>query len=93
MAKPMSAITIDTTTDVQAVAIEYTVTGDRLTGTVLQNKQKFDAYPDMIVSHFNDLCDYINEQAPTGDAALAYTNTEITTICSTLGCTESSITI
>ena len=93
MAKPMSAIKIDTTTDVQAVALEYTVTGDRLTGTVLQNKQKFDAYPDMIVSHFNDLCDYVYEQTPSGDAALNYNSTEISYICSELGCTEASITI
>lgn len=93
MAKPMSQITIDTTTDVQAVAVEYTVVGDRLSGTVLQNKQVFDAYPDMIVGHFNDLCDYVNEQAPTGDAALAYSDAEISSICSALGCTRASIEI
>ena len=93
MAKQMSAIKIDTTTDVQAVALAYTVAGDRLTGTVLQNKQKFDAYPDMIVSHFNDLCDYVNEQTPTGDAGLNYSASEISTITSTLGCTEASITL
>lgn len=93
MAKPMSQIVIDTTTDVQAVAVEYTVLSDRLSGTVLQNKQVFDAYPDMIVEHFNDLCDYVNEQAPTGDAALSYTALEISYICTTLGCTEASITM
>lgn len=93
MAKPMSQITIDTTTDVQAVAVEYTVVGDRLSGTVLQNKQVFDAYPDMIVGHFNDLCEYVNTQAPTGDAALSYTPAEISTICAALGCTEASITL
>lgn len=93
MAKPMSQIVIDTTTDVQAVAVEYTVLSDRLSGTVLQNKQVFDAYPDMIVEHFNDLCDYVNEQAPTGDAALSYSNAEIANICAALNCTEASITI
>ena len=91
MAKPMSQITIDTTTDVQAVAVEYTVVGDRLSGTVLQNKQVFDAYPDMIVGHFNDLCEYVNEQAPTGDAALSYTPQEVNVICAALGCVKAEI--
>ena len=31
-----------------------------LRGSATQNKQVFDKYSDMIVSHFNDLCDFIN---------------------------------
>lgn len=92
MAKAMTDIAIDST-DVNNVAVATTVAGDKLTGTVLQNKQVFDTYPDMIVSHFNDLCDYIEEQSPTGDAALSYTPAEITTITSALGCSEADITM
>lgn len=69
------------------------VQGDALTGTVLQNKQRFDLYPDLIVSKFNALCDYVGEQSPSGDSALDYTQTEINSICTILGCTESSITM
>ena len=69
------------------------VSGDSLTGTVLQNKQRFDKYPDLIVTKFNNLCDYVGTQTPTGDAALSYTATEISNICTALGCTEASITI
>lgn len=31
-----------------------------LRGSATQNKQVFDKYSDMIVNHFNDLCDFIN---------------------------------
>ena len=82
-----------TDADTNAVAVSVAVTGDRLSGTVLQNKQVFDAYPNMIKTKFNNLCDYVGTQAPTGDAALAYTNTEISNICTILNCTEASITI
>ena len=92
MAKAMSEIIIDST-DINNSSVATTVTGDKLTGTVLENKQVFDRYPEMIAEHFNDLCDYINEQAPTGDAALSYTTTEISNICTALGCTESEITM
>lgn len=92
MAKAMSEIVIDST-DVNNSSVATTVAGDKLTGTVLENKQVFDRYPDMIKDHFNDLCDYIDEQAPTGDAALSYTATEITNICAALDCTEASITM
>lgn len=92
MAKAMSEIVIDST-DVNNSSVATTVPGDKLTGTVLENKQVFDRYPEMIKDHFNDLCDYVGEQAPVGDAALSYTATEITTICSVLECTEASITI
>ena len=92
MAKAMSEIVIDST-DVNNSSVATTVPGDKLTGTVLENKQVFDRYPEMIKDHFNDLCDYINEQAPTGDAALSYTALEISYICTTLGCTEASITM
>lgn len=85
-------IKIDST-DINAVAVATTVASDRLTGTVLQNKQVFDAYPAMIVSHFNDLCDYVNAQTPEGDGGLAYTPTEIAFICDALDCTESQITL
>lgn len=92
MAKPMSQIEI-TSTDVNAVAIAETVSADRLSGTVLQNKQKFDAFPNMIVTHFNDLCDYVGEQTPEGDCGLDYTATEILFITTVLGCTEADITL
>ena len=92
MAKAMSEIIIDST-DISNSSVATTVTGDKLTGTVLENKQVFDRYPEMIAEHFNDLCDYINEQAPTGDAALSYTTTEISNICTALGCAESEITM
>ncbi len=79
--------------DIDAVAVSIAVTGDRLVGTVLENKQVFDAYPDMITTKFNDLCDYVGTQTPSGDAGLTYSNPEITYICSTLNCTEASITL
>lgn len=44
--------------DVQAVHIEAQPT--ILRGSATQNKQAFDKYSDMIVNHFNDLCDFIN---------------------------------
>lgn len=80
-------------TDIDAVAVSVAVTGDRLVGTVLENKQVFDAYPGMITTKFNDLCEYVGTQTPSGDAGLTYTQTEITFICSTLNCTEASITL
>lgn len=92
MAKPMTDIMIDQT-DIDAVAVSVAVAGDRLTGTVLQNKQVFDAYPAMVKDHFNDLCDYVNEQTPEGDAGLSYTATEILFFTSTLDCTEADITL
>ena len=85
-------IKIDST-DIDSVAVATTVTSDRLSGTVLQNKQVFDAYPDLIVGKFNDLCDYVGTQTPSGDAGLTYTATEISNICTALGCTEASITL
>ena len=85
-------IKIDST-DIDSVAVATTVTSDRLSGTVLQNKQVFDAYPDLISDHFNDLCDYIQTVSPEGDCGLEYTATEITFICDTLGCTEADITL
>lgn len=92
MAKAMTDIIIDQT-DINAVAVSVAVVGDKLSGTVLQNKEVFDAYPEMVKDHFNDLCDYVNEQTPTGDAGLYYTATEISYICTALGCTEASITL
>lgn len=87
-----SDIRIDQT-DKDSVSVHTAVSGDRLTGTVLQNKQVFDAYPDMIVEHFNGLCDYISSYMPSGDVGLSYTATEIAFICSALGCTESDISL
>lgn len=87
-----SDIPIDQT-DKDAVSVHTAVSGDRLTGTALQNKQVFDAYPDMIVTHFNDLCDYVGGQMPSGDVGLTYTSTEIAFICTTLDCTEADITL
>ena len=78
--------------DMDSVSVHTVVTGDKLTGTVLENKKVFDAYPDLITEHFNDLCDYVNTTIPSGDFGLSYTATEITFICGVLGCTEASIT-
>lgn len=92
MARPMSEIQIDQT-DIDAVAVSVAVNSDRLSGTVLQNKQVFDAFPQMVADHFNDLCDYVSEQMPSGDVGLTYTATEIAYLCSALGCTEADITL
>ena len=92
MAKAMTDIIIDQT-DIDAVAVSTSVSGDRLTGTVLQNKQVFDAYPAMVKDHFNDLCEYVNTQTPTGDAGLSYTQTEIAVFTNALSCTEADLTL
>jgi hypothetical protein len=75
--------------DIDSVAISVVVTSDRLSGTVLENKRVFDAFPQMIAEHFNDLCDYVG----SGDAGLTYTASEIAAICSALDCTETEITM
>ena len=94
MARPMSEIEI-TTSNVNAVAVAKTVATDRLSGTVLQNKQVFDKYPDMIVEHFNDLCDYVVEEIipQEGDCGLDYSIPEISYITTVLGCTAADITL
>ena len=46
-----------TNADVQAVHVEAQPTV--LRGSAQQNKQVFDAYGDMVTTHFNDLCDYL----------------------------------
>lgn len=74
-------------TEVNGVAVHTAVQGDRLVGTVAENKLVFDAFPALIVTHFNDLCDYLN-----GDIGLDYTSSQITYITSILGCTEEDIT-
>ena len=79
--------------DINPVAVSTAVSGDKLSGTVLQNKQVFDAFPNMIVTKFNNLCEYVGTQAPSGDAALSYTAGEITNICNALGCTQADIEI
>lgn len=86
----MSEIRIDDT-DINEVAVRTTITGDRLTGTVLENKQVFDRYSDMIVTHFNALCDYANTLTPEGDAGLDYTPTEVTYMTGVLGCNPGDI--
>lgn len=48
-----------TSAEVSAVHVEGQPT--ELNGTATQNKQVFDKYSDMIVGHFNDLCDFIAE--------------------------------
>ncbi len=80
-------------TDIDSVAVSTSVSGDRLSGTVLENKQVFDRFPQLIATRFNSLCDYINSQTPEGDAGLTYTQTEIAHICDVLDCTESQITL
>lgn len=44
--------------DVQSVHVEAQPT--ILKGSATQNKKVFDAYGDMIVEHFNDLCDFVD---------------------------------
>ena len=44
--------------DISAVHVEAQPT--ILRGSATQNKQVFDAYSDMIVTHFNGLCDFVN---------------------------------
>ena len=44
--------------DVNGVHVEAQPT--ILNGSATQNKQVFDRYSDMIVTHFNGLCDYID---------------------------------
>lgn len=87
-----SDIPIDQT-DKDSVSVHTVVVGDKLTGTVLQNKMVFDAYPDLIAEHFNDLCSYIQTVSPEGDCGLDYTPTEVSFICSALDCTEADITL
>ena len=82
------------TADIQSNAIQYTISSDRLSGTVLQNKQTFDKLPLIVAQRHNELIDnYIASYLPTGDVGLDYTATEITFITTTLGCTEASITL
>ena len=45
--------------DVSAVHVEAQPT--ILRGSATQNKQVFDAYSDMIVGHFNGLCQFISD--------------------------------
>lgn len=52
--------------DISAVHVEAQPTV--LRGSATQNKQVFDKYSDMIVSHFNDLCDFVaNDTSATID--------------------------
>ena len=46
-----------TTAEVQAVHVEAQPT--ILRGSATQNKQVFDRYSDLIVEHFNNLCDFV----------------------------------
>ena len=46
-----------TSTDINAVHVEAQPTV--LQGSVSDNKKVFDAYSDMIVEHFNGLCDFV----------------------------------
>lgn len=47
-----------TNANVQVVHVEAQPTV--LRGSAAQNKQVFDKYSDMIVTHFNGLCDYVD---------------------------------
>lgn len=49
-----------TTADIDGVHVEAQPT--ILKGSALQNKQVFDAYPDMIVRKHNSLCDYVENE-------------------------------
>ena len=60
---------IITEADVQAVHVEAQPTV--LQGSATQNKQVFDAYPDMIVEHFNGLCNELDRGiSPTVDTSV-----------------------
>ena len=48
-----------TAADVQVAHVEAQPTV--LRGSATQNKQVFDKYSDMIVSHYNGLCDYVDQ--------------------------------
>ena len=69
-----------TETEVEAVEVSSTV-GDTLTGTVAQNKQIFDDYPDLIVDKFNDLCDHVDDDFISQDelGTLANLTTDVKT--------------
>lgn len=81
-----------TSTDINAVHMEA-LQGESLRGSVLQNKQRFDWYPDMISGKFNSLCEYVGTQSPSGDSSLLYSPTEVLSICTTLNCNEEDITM
>ena len=53
------AITDYTITSAQVNAAHVEAQPNILQGTATQNKQVFDKYSDLIVDHFNDLCDFI----------------------------------
>lgn len=57
--------------DVNGVHVEAQPT--ILRGSASANKKVFDAYSDMIVEHFNDLCDYVDTDtsAEVDNAVLA----------------------
>lgn len=86
-------------TEIDGVAIHTAVSGDKLVGTAFENKQVFDAFPELIADHFNDLCDYVSaispsgEWTPSGDFGLSYTAEEVSYICSVLDCAEEDITL
>jgi acyl-CoA reductase-like NAD-dependent aldehyde dehydrogenase len=46
-------------TDAEVQAVHVEAQPDVLQGTAQQNKKVFDAYNDMIVEHYNDLCEFI----------------------------------
>ena len=46
-------------TDANVSAVHVEAQPTVLQGSATQNKQVFDSYPDMIVEHFNNLCDFI----------------------------------
>ena len=48
-----------------------------LRGSAAQNKAVFDNYCDMIVEHFNDLCDYVDSDTST-EIALSVKNLYLT---------------
>lgn len=50
-----------TTADVQAVHVEAQPT--TLRGDATENKKVFDRYSDMIVRHFNNLCDFVGTES------------------------------
>ena len=79
-------------TNAERDAVHVEAQPTRLVGTILQNKQVFDKYPDLIKDKHNALCEYVGSYTPS-DGSLNYTSSEIAYICSVLGCTEEDISI
>lgn len=71
-----------TTADIQGAHVEAQPTV--LRGTAQENKKVFDKYSDMIVQHFNGLCNFLNTDQST------VIDREVLSLYVLLGWTENS---